>query len=187
MKKITVISSSIRTGRKSNRVAAFIEKKLAEKGFTTVMADLKNYDFPIFHERLRFLETPSTALLDFAEKVSSADGIIIVTPEYNGGIPPSLKNAIDVLYNEWHQKPVALVAVSNGNFGGSQVLTSLLFTLWKMGTWVVPASFQVPNVEKSFSESGIPADEEGTNKRVDAFLEKFSWHVDACSKMKTSG
>ncbi|RYG29907.1 MAG: NADPH-dependent oxidoreductase, partial [Chitinophagaceae bacterium] len=175
MKNITIISASVRTGRKSNRVATWFEQKLSGKGCLVTMADLKEYDFPLFHERLRFLESPAENLLDYAQKIKSANGIIIVTPEYNGGIPSSLKNAIDVLYDEWHGKPVALVAVSNGNFGGSQVLTSLLFTLWKIGTWVVPASFQVPNIDKS----GTPTDEEGTNKRADAFLEKFFWHVEA--------
>ncbi len=186
MKNITIISASIRTGRKSHRVAGWFQKLLSEKGYKVLMADLKDYNFPLFHERLKFLENPAENLLDYAGKIKSADGILIVTPEYNGGIPPSLKNAIDVLNTEWHGKPVALVAVSGGNFGGSQVLTSLLFTLWKMGTWVVPASFQVPNVDKSFDESGTPADEEGTGKRADAFLEKFFWHIEANSRMKTA-
>ncbi len=184
MKKITIVSSSIRTGRKSNRVATYLEQKLRERGFEVSVADLRDYNFPLFEERLKFLTAPPQNLRDYADQIKNAEGIIIVTPEYNGGIPPSLKNAIDVLNAEWQGKPVGLVAVSGGNFGGSQVLTSLLFTLWKMGTWVVPASFQVANVERSFDESGTPSDEEGTGKRADAFLEKFSWHVEACNKMK---
>ncbi len=184
MKKILIISASVRTGRKSDRVAEYFRKRLSAKGYEVVFADLKNYDFPIFHERLKFLENPSDQLRDYAGKVNGADGILIVSPEYNGGIPPSLKNAIDVLNAEWQGKPVGLIAVSGGNFGGSQLLTSLLFTLWKMGTWVVPASFQVPTVDKSFDENGSPADEEGTGKRADAFLEKFYWHVQANAKMK---
>ena len=187
MKNILIISASVRTGRKSNRVAAYFNKKLTEKDVAVSIVDLKEYDFPLFHERLKFLDDPQSNLVDYAQKVSTADGILIVTPEYNGGMPSSLKNAIDVLNNEWKGKPVALVSVSNGNFGGSQVLTSLLFSLWKMGTWVVPASFQVPNVERSFDEAGTPADAEGTNKRADAFLEKFYWHIEANSRMKSAG
>ncbi len=47
------------------------------------------------------MQHPSEGVLEFAKKVKAADGIIIVTPEYNGGYPASLKNAIDLLYVEW--------------------------------------------------------------------------------------
>ena len=47
-------------------------------------------------------------MLEFADKITKAVGVIIVTPEYNGGYPASLKNAIDLLYAERKRKPVAL-------------------------------------------------------------------------------
>src|SRR4051812_21266320 len=122
MPHIAIISSSVRTGRISSRVATYF-KNFIEKGNygTAEILDLKDYNFPIFEERLKNLPEPSKGLLDYADKITKADGVLIVTPEYNGGYPANLKNAIDVLYDEWHRKPVAIATVSNGVFGGTQV------------------------------------------------------------------
>ncbi|MEO6537054.1 MAG: NADPH-dependent FMN reductase [Ferruginibacter sp.] len=184
MHKIIILSASIRTGRKSNRVSSYFLNyiKTNEIGEAELI-DLKSLDFPLFQERLRFLEQPSPQLQDFALKIKNADGIVIVTPEYNGGYPAGLKNAIDVLYEEWHRKPIAIVTVSDGIFGGSQVITSLQFTLWKMRAWTVPALFPVPNVSLTFDESGKPVDQEKTDKRAAAFLAELTWCMNAKAKM----
>src|SRR6185503_8329775 len=94
--------------------------------------DLNSYNFPIFNERLRFQKEPAASVLEFAGKIKASDGVIIVTPEYNGGYPASLKNIVDLLYDEWHRKPVAISTVSDGVFGGTQVITSIQFSLWKI-------------------------------------------------------
>lgn len=185
MKKIVILSSSVRIGRKSNRVATYFQKYIDHQGWgETEIVDLNEFKFPVFEERLKNLKDPSEALLSFAGKIKSADGIVIVTPEYNGGYPASLKNAIDVLYEEWQQKPIAIVTVSDGAFGGMQVITSLQFTLWKIGVWTVPALFPVPNIDKSFTADGEPVDKEATDKRAAKFLSKFVWFMEA--KTKTS-
>ena len=185
MYKIIVLSASVRTGRKSDRVARYFlnyinNNKIGE----AELVDLKEFNFPLFEERLKFLKEPSKQLQDFAAAIKSADGIVLVTPEYNGGYPASLKNAIDVLYDEWHRKPVSIATVSDGIFGGSQVITSLQFSLWKIRAWTVPAMFPVPTVEKTFDENGNPADKEGTDKRAAAFLAELTWCMDAVVKMK---
>ncbi|MBK9017966.1 MAG: NAD(P)H-dependent oxidoreductase [Saprospiraceae bacterium] len=149
------------------------------------MLDLNEYKFPVFDERLRLQENPSKAVLDFAAKIKAADGVLIVTPEYNGGYPASLKNVIDVLYDEWHRKPVAISTVSDGIFGGTQVITSLQFSLWKIRAWTVPAMFPVPKVKDSFDETGKPTDKTGTDKRAAGFIGELLWCVEARNKMST--
>lgn len=183
MPNIAIISASVRTGRKSHRVALYFQNYFNSKNIGTAgILDLHIYQFPLFSERLKYLPTPSPDILDFAEKIKKADGVIIVTPEYNGGYPASIKNVIDLLYVEWHHKPIAISTVSDGSFGGTQVITSLLFTLWKMHAWVIPAMFPVPNVEASFSENGHPV-KDSTNERAKIFIDEFLWCVKAKSKM----
>ena len=155
-----------------------VENKLAK----TEILDLRTYNFPIFSEILKKQVNPDAKTLEFAEKINTSDGIIIVTPEYNGGVPASLKNAIDVLYEEWRHKPVGIVTVSGGPFAGSQVLVSLQFTLWKMKAWTITEQFSVPNIEKSFSESGKPFDKGTSEKLADLFLKELLW----CIKADTS-
>ncbi|MFM9945046.1 MAG: NADPH-dependent FMN reductase, partial [Bacteroidia bacterium] len=142
------------------------------------------YNFPIFIERLKNQKEPMASAIEFAKKIKSSDGIIIVTPEYNGGYPASLKNAIDLLFDEWYHKPIAISTVSDGIFGGSQVLTSLQFSLWKIKAWVVPAMFPVPTVKEAFDEKGKPTDTEKTDKRAAAFIKELLWCMDANGRMK---
>jgi len=182
--KIAIISASVRTGRNSHRVALYFKKHITEQNIAEVkLLDLNEYQFPVFDERLKFLPNPSEQILQFTEEIKKADAIIIVTPEYNGGYPASLKNVIDLLYAEWKRKPIAIATVSAGAFGGSQVITSLLFTLWKIGAWVVPAMFPVPAVEKNYDDKGNPTDKENTDKRAKVFLDELIWSAEAKRRM----
>lgn len=170
-KKIIVLIASVREGRKSDRVGLFFSNFMKNKtSLDPEIVDLRELQFPIFSERLKFMKEPDKKVLWFAEKIRTADGIVIVTPEYNGGYPASLKNVIDLLYDEWKGKPVAVSTVSGGPFGGSQAITSLTFSLWKIGATVVPAMFPVPHVEEAFDENGKPADEAGFERRATAFV-----------------
>jgi NAD(P)H-dependent FMN reductase len=59
----------------------------------------------------------------WAEKIASFDGFVFVTPEYNHSTSGVLKNAIDYLYAEWHNKAVGFV--SYGGVGGARAAEHL--------------------------------------------------------------
>ncbi len=185
MPHIAIISASVRTGRNSNRVALFFQQYLLENDLaTTEILDLKEYNFPLFDERLKHQPHPTSAMLDFAGKIKVADGVLIVTPEYNGGYPASLKNVLDFLYDEWHRKPIAISTVSDGPFGGMQVITSIQFSLWKMHAWTIGAMFPVPKVLDAFDENGIPNDPVTMNKSAKLYLGELLWAIEASQRMK---
>ena len=185
MKNILIISSSVRNGRNSHRVALYFKNYLEENQIANAkIIDLKTLDFPIFEERLKFISEPTEAMLSLADDIKNSDGIIVVTPEYNGGYPASLKNVIDLLYTEWKRKPIGVATVSAGAFAGSQVITSLQFTLWKIGALVVPAMFPVATIEKTFNEDGQPSDKEATDKKAKAFVAELTWWIEAKQKME---
>ena len=184
MHHIAIISASVRTGRNSQRVALFFKKFIEERNLATAeILDLQEYQFPLFDERLRFQKDPLPGAVEFAGKVKAANGVIIVTPEYNGGYPASLKNVTDLLYGEWKKKPMAIATVSDGSFGGTQVLTSLLFTFWKIGAWMVPAMYPVPKVKENYDELGNPLDKEAIEKRASAFVGELVWAMEATLHM----
>jgi NAD(P)H-dependent FMN reductase len=178
MAHISIISSSVRTGRISHRVALYFKKYMEENNLASVeILDLDQYKFPIFDERLKYQKDPSEKLLEFASKIKSSDGVIIVTPEYNGGYPASLKNVVDVFNDEWYHKPIAISTVSDGMFGGSQVITSLLFSLWKIRAWIVTAMFPVPKAQDAFDKDGNATDKVASDKRASRFLEELLWAI----------
>jgi len=182
---ISILSASVRNGRNSHRVALYLKKYIEGNNLASAeIIDLKELNFPLFDERLQYQESPSTEAIGFAKKITDSDGVIIVTPEYNGGYPSSLKNAIDLLHREWHRKPIAISTVSDGNFGGSQALIGIQFVLWKIRAWTVPALFPVPDVTNSFDEVGNPADRQKTDKRASSFISELLWCVEAKRRME---
>lgn len=188
MGTIIILSSSVRTGRKSHRVAEFIASVIQSDGVHQAeLHDLSHYQFPVFEERLKFLSNPLPALQSLSDAIRASVGVIIVAPEYNGSFPASLKNVLDVFTDEWKMKPIGLCAVSGGHFGGAQLLQSLQFTLWKVGAWVVPASFQVPFVDKNFKEDGSVEDAEGVKKRFKLLTDKLNWCIEAHACMQAKG
>lgn len=185
MPHIAIISSSVRKGRNSHRVVLYFQNFLTEnKLASSEILDLKEYNFPVFDERLRFQENPTPQMVDISSRVKSADGVIIVTPEYNGGYPAALKNVVDLLYDEWHRKPLAICTVSDGVFGGTQVLTSIQFSLWKIRAWTIPAMFPVPGVKDNYDENGVPVDKAGTDKRAMRYISELLWCIEAKNRMK---
>jgi NAD(P)H-dependent FMN reductase len=184
MRTIAIISTSVRRGRNSHRVALYLKNYLEENNLAIAdILDLKEYDFPLFEERLKLQNDPLPGAIEFATRISAADGVIIVAPEYNGGYPASLKNVIDLLYDEWRRKPVAISTVSDGPFGGIQAVTSLQFSLWKIRAWTVPATFPVTKVLDTFDEAGLPADRATADKRAAGFVSELLWCVEAKARM----
>jgi len=185
MGHIVIISSSVRTGRKSHGVALYFQNKILEQKKETVeILDLEKYNFPIFNERLIHQNSPIASAVEFSEKIKKADGVIIVTPEYNGGYPASIKNAVDLLIDEWKHKPVAISTVSDGQFGGSQVLISLQFSLFKLHALTSSVLFPVPKSIEVISVNGEPIDPERTGKRFSKFIDELRWLMEAKKRME---
>ncbi len=176
MSKVEIISASVRNGRLSDRVAFFFRSYLeTELNAEVRIQDLAELNFPLFEERLAMQKEPGAKAQAFAKAIEEANLVVIVTPEYNGSFPASLKNCIDLLYPQWYHKPTAIVTVSDGDFGGSQVIVSLSFILWKMKAWLIPAQFPVPNVHDSFDEAGNPINAEALQLRLKPWLKEVRW------------
>lgn len=171
LKHISIISASVRTDRKSHYVALFFEQFLTENKLATAeIVDLKAYNFPLFDERLSNQKNPSESAIDFQQKIINSDAIIIVTPEYNGSFPASLKNAIDLLYIEWKNKPITISTVSAGGFGGTQCLVALQFVLFKIGARTISNVFHVSKVHENYDDNGNAIDKTLSDKLALPFV-----------------
>lgn len=113
--KIKVIIGSTRQGRFSEKPAQWIFDEAKNLPDTEVeLLDLHDYQLP-------FLEDPTPPSMahgqysnefvqQWANKINDGDAFIIVAPEYNHGYSAVLKNALDVIYQEWNRKPVGFVS-----------------------------------------------------------------------------
>jgi chromate reductase len=81
-------------------------------------------DLPTYNADDQAKGFPETAT-KLADAIRAADGVIIVSPEYNYGVPGGLKNAVDWVSRMKDQpfkdKPVALQSVAGGPLGGGRV------------------------------------------------------------------
>ncbi|AVZ40650.1 MULTISPECIES: NADPH-dependent FMN reductase [unclassified Dietzia] len=119
--KIGIILGSIRDDRAGAAVADWVTAEAATREDATYdLVDLKSFDVPL----LTSATVPGAAdkqydderVTRWSEAIDSYDAFVFVTPEYNHGVPGGLKNAYDVLGEEWADKPVAFV--SYGAEGG---------------------------------------------------------------------
>jgi chromate reductase len=118
--------------------------------------------------------TPPQNVLEFMQKIRSADAILFVTPEYNYGLPGVLKNAIDWASrpygdNAWNGKPCALMSAAMSMGGGIRAQYQLRqsFVFLNMDAVVQP-EVAINNVGERFDEQSNLKDE--TSKKLIAQL-----------------
>lgn len=173
--QIAIISGSNRTGRQSHKVAEYVQHQLDQLPAIqkTVMLDVAAYGFPVMDERLGYLEEPYPGLQEFSDHLSESDGIVIVTPEYNGGMAGSLKNTLDYFRKEFSRKAMGAVTVSSGPFGGVNALHQLWFWMSYNGGVVSPTKLWVSNVEQAFEEGEVV--DERLKRNTHRFVEDLAW------------
>ena len=110
----------------------------------------------------------------FSEQMKRADGIIIVSPEYNHSFPGLLKHALDTNLEEYIHKAVGICGVSAGPFGGSRVIESLLPVLRELGLVTIFTDVNFSNVGSVFADDGKLLEEKFTG-RVGKFLDELIW------------
>src|ERR1700709_2817701 len=93
--KILVFAGSVRTGAFSGRTADVAQTELAMQGAVGTRLSLGDYPLPIVDEDLEKEKGVPENAVKLARLIAAHDGLLIATPEYNGSIPPLLKNTID--------------------------------------------------------------------------------------------
>lgn len=184
---IPIILGSIRRDRQSLKVAKFVHKKMsATPELSTELLDLQKLNLPMMEERLRFRDDSPLSVKEFADHITRAHSLVIVSPEYNHGYPGVLKNALDYLLPEYKRKPFGFVTVSAGGLGGVNCLTQLRLVCLGMGGFPIPESLTVSHVQKNFDENGNPADI-SYEKRFQIFLDDLLWFTEATVRQKEKG
>ncbi len=179
MKKIEIISASVRDGRLSHRGALFLDHFLRANDLAeSHILDLKEYAFPLFHERYPMQKNPSPEVVDFASRVAAADGVIIVTPVYNASCAPALLNAVDLLVTEWARKPVAIYSGTYTPVPGIATVQEVQKLMLKLGALVTPALGTFINLLTNMDENGVPADPEPFVRIMRPPVDGLLWMID---------
>jgi NAD(P)H-dependent FMN reductase len=166
---IPVILGTTRQGRASESVARFVFEELSKHaGVETELIDIRDIKLPT--------EDAGEAIKDskFSAQMSRADGLVIVTPEYNHGYPGMLKHVLDTNLKEYIHKAVGICGVSAGGFGGTRVIESLLPVMRELGLVTIFWDGNFSGAHKLFDAEGKLLDQSYI-KRIDKFLKELIW------------
>jgi NAD(P)H-dependent FMN reductase len=166
---IPVILGTTRKGRASENVARFVyEELMRREGVETGFVDVREIGLP--------LDDAGEAIKDsrFSETVQRADGLVLITPEYNHGYPGMLKHLLDTNLKEYIHKAVGVCGVSAGGFGGTRVIENLLPVLRELGLVAIFWDGNFSGAQKLFDQDGKLLDESYV-KRIDKFLKELIW------------
>lgn len=156
---VQIILGSTRQGRTSDKIGRAVKKMLDKNGMIhdVEIIDLRDYNLPFLNDEVapasrEVITDP--ILKKWSDKILQADAFIIIVPEYNSGYPGVLKNALDSLYKEWNNKPVALIGYSGGPSGASNALAQLRQVILALQMIPVETTIKIPSAWKAFDSKG---------------------------------
>ena len=195
MSKLLVIIGSTRPGRAADLVLPWLTSRVrAHDDFDAEVADLRDWPLPIFAEHMGTIgdirdPTYSEPIVQaWNKKVKQADAFIVVTPEYNHGIPGGLKNAIDSVWLSFgfRNKPVAAVGYSGSIGGGIRAIEHLAHVFIEAEAVPLRNTVVIPFVREAFDENGEPVNPE-TGIRLQVMLDDLAWWSSALEKARAAG
>jgi NAD(P)H-dependent FMN reductase len=185
---IAVLLGSVRRDRMGTRASTLVVRELERRGHRIQLVDPLELQLPLLDRMYK--EHPKgeapEPLERLAEIYRNADGFLIVSGEYNHGIPPALKNLLDHFLEEYFWRPSGIVCYSAGGFGGVRAAMQLRMTLAELGMSSVPSLLPIPRIGQSIDEDGV-AIEPLVDHSANRFLDEFLWYAGALKAARAGG
>lgn len=164
---IGIISGTNRPGSNTRKVATHVEAIYAKFGVATQLLDLAKMPPEIFAPT-SYAEKPE-GFTAFTNVILAADGLVVITPEYNGGIPGVLKYFIDMLPfpESFEQRPVCFVGLAAGIWGALRPVEQLQAIFGYRNAFVYPERVFMPGIGQLLDAAGA-----FTNPDIEQRLER---------------
>lgn len=167
--RILIFAGSARSGAYSGKTADAGQKALALQGAEVTRISLGDYPLPIFDQDMEKHDGIPESAMKLARLIDRHDGLLVATPEYNGSLPPLLKNSIDwvsrvrrdgnQVLKPFSGKVAALCSSSEGQFAGVRAINHLRAVLVRCRVDVIVPECSVPNGADAFDDRGDFRDE----------------------------
>jgi len=179
---ICLVSGTNRPSSQTLRVTRLFEKLYKAQGVETTILDLNTLPAEIF--RPDAYATKPASFQPFLDTVLKADGLVIVTPEYNGSFPGVLKLFIDMLKfpESFEKKPVAFVGLAAGMWGALRSVEQLESIFKYRNAFLFNERVFLPKVEVQLS----PDDkfvQPLTGQIADSQVKNFIRYVESVKKL----
>ena len=168
---IPIILGTARKGRQSEKVANYMLKEVTQLGLESEIIDVRDYKVEATDGT-----GESEQAKKLSEKITKANAVIIVSPEYNHGYPGELKMMLDLLYKEYAHKPVGFCGVSAGTLGGSRVVEQLRQVVVEYHMIPIREAMYFSAVQNLFDEAGNIKDE-SYHTRAQAFFNELVSYI----------
>lgn len=171
---IPLLLGTNREERRSEHVARLVFSYMQKReDIETQFFDVRDFSIP----KSGYGEAMKNQFPEYRDAIIRADGLVIVTPEYNHGYPGVLKFVLDLLLKEYIHKVVGLVGVSFGSWGGTRVIESLVSVVRELGLAVTFTDLHFPNAGNLFDSKGVLVENarERYDKLAAAFLDELVW------------
>jgi len=166
---IPVILGTVRHGRMSIHPAHLLIEELSKRpGVEAELIDIAALPLPT-NNAGQAIKDPA-----FADKMSRADALVIVSPEYNHGYSGLLKHVLDSCLHEYIHKAVGIAGVASGPFGGTRGIQDLLPVMRELGLVTIFWDANFANVHRMFDKTGKLLDE-SLIPGIDQFLKELIW------------
>jgi NAD(P)H-dependent FMN reductase len=183
-----ILYGSVRTERRGIGAARFVEAQLRGRGHDTSLVDPAELQLPLLDRRYAEYR-PGTApevLRRLAELFKPADAFVIVSGEYNHGVPPALKNLLDHFFREFFFRPSGIVSYSSGAYAGVRAAAQLRSILAELGMSSIRTVFTVPRVHEAFDAEGNALDP-SLERKFDRFATELEWYASALAEARQLG
>jgi NAD(P)H-dependent FMN reductase len=171
--QITIISTSTRIGRVSHRIALALTAQIEKSGHQAAIIDLLELDLPRFTERFPKVKEKPENWQPVMDQLLASDGLIFLTPEYNGSFSSGLKNFIDVFAKKgFRGKPIGVATGSSGSMGGIRAAYQVQQVILSLFAYPQPRMLTVGEMQDKFDENGELIDEDFRD-RFEGFVDKF--------------
>jgi NAD(P)H-dependent FMN reductase len=168
---VPLLLGTPRKNRESETVARWVFRKMQDHdSIETRFFDVRDFDLP----RDNYGTEIGKDFPEWRDAIIHADGLVIVTPEYNHGYPGALKSVLDLLLKEYIHKAVAFVGVSAGPWGGTRVIEACVPMVRELGLAVTFTDLNFPKAASKFDTEGNLLDE-AYDTRVQGFLDELVW------------
>jgi FMN reductase len=178
MVKIVGIAGSLRTDSYSQLALELAMQRVQALGAEVEILDLRKMVLPFCDGGDKYPDYPDVKRLQDA--FGSADGLILVTPEYHGSVSGVLKNALDLMsFDQLSGKVAGLISILGGQSNSNALNDLRVIIRWVHG-WVIPEQVSIGQAWKAFSSEGKLLDEK-LSQRLDQFAQSL---VDSTRKLR---
>jgi FMN reductase len=156
--ELALLGGSLRPGSVSERVLYTCAELAAGHGARSTVHPARTLDLPLY--RPGMARRPP-AVAELLSSVRRADGLIIATPTYHGGMSGLVKNALDYLEDLAGERPayldgkvVGVVAVGWSEHGAATAVSALRTTVQSLRGWATPMAVAINSVDLAVLDAG---------------------------------